>query len=101
VKGIVSWHGHFLVWGIAQEVLAKHVKKLNSRFKAIMPNFAAAHQKQIEYGQFGYKLWYLVKSPYKEYSVGKLREPDEKQGHQDSGTTSAISDRVPVLNCFI
>ena len=80
LKAVVSWHGHFLVWGIEQEVLAKHVKKLNSRFKAIMPNFAAAHQKQIEYGQFGYKLWYIVKSPCKEYSIGKRSKPGEETG---------------------
>jgi hypothetical protein len=80
IKGMVSWHGHFLVWGIEQKILAKHVKKLNNRFKAIMPNFAAADQKQIEYGQFGYKLWYIVKSPCKEYSVGKRSKPDKKTG---------------------
>jgi hypothetical protein len=29
---------------------------------------------------FGHKLWYILKSPSKEYSIGKRREPDEKTG---------------------
>jgi hypothetical protein len=38
-RAMVSWHGHFLVWGIEQEALAKHVKKLNRKFKAIYAQF--------------------------------------------------------------
>jgi hypothetical protein len=72
--------GSLLKEGVKQKALARHVKKLNVEFKGIMPNFKVAHQKQIEYGQFGYKLWYIVKSLCKEYSVGKLSEPDEKTG---------------------
>ena len=79
-RAVASWHGHFLVWGIEQEVLAKHVKNLNGKFEAVMLNFAAAHQKQIEYGQFGYTLWYIVKSPCKEYSVGRRSKPGEETG---------------------
>jgi hypothetical protein len=40
----------------------------------------AVHQKAIEPGQFGYKLWYILKSPCKEYSLGKRRKPDERTG---------------------
>ena len=36
--------------------------------------------KLIELGQFGYKLWYILKSPCKEYSIGKRRKPDERTG---------------------
>jgi hypothetical protein len=36
-----------------------------------MPEFAAAHWKQVEIGKFGQKICYLAKSPSKEYSVGR------------------------------
>lgn len=80
IKDLVSWHGHFLVWGLDQRKIADHVKGINCRCHGIMPYLDAAHQKQIEYGQFGYKLWYIVKSPCKEYSIGKLSKPDKRTG---------------------
>jgi hypothetical protein len=45
-----------------------------------MPGLCAVHQKLIELGQFGYKLWYILKSPCKEYSIGKRRKADERTG---------------------
>jgi hypothetical protein len=71
---LVSWHGHFLVWGIGKKRLSRIIKKLNSKVVAVMPNFDAAHWKQVEVGKFGKKICYLVKSPRKEYSVGKYSE---------------------------
>jgi hypothetical protein len=79
-KNIVSWHGHFLVWGVTEERLAKHLAKIKSRFTPIMPGLCAVHKKAIEPGQFGYKLWYILKSPRKEYSIGKRRKPNERTG---------------------
>jgi hypothetical protein len=49
----VSWHGHFLVWGIGRKRLSRMIKKLNCKLEAVMPNFAAAHWKQVEPGKFG------------------------------------------------
>jgi hypothetical protein len=45
-----------------------------------MPGLCAIHKKSIPREQFGYKLWYILKSPCKEYSIGKRRECDEKTG---------------------
>ena len=70
----VSWHGHFLVWGISRKPLSRMIKKLNCKLEAVMPNFAAAHWKLVERGKFGRKICYLSKSPRKEYSVGKYSE---------------------------
>jgi hypothetical protein len=70
----VSWHGHFLVWGIRRNRLSRIIKKLNTKLEAVMPNFAAAHWKQVEIGKFGKKICYLAKSPCKEYSVGKYNK---------------------------
>ena len=72
---LVSWHGHFLVWGISRRRLSRAIKRLNVKLEAIMPDFAAAHWKQVERGKFGQKICYLAKSPCKEYSVGKYRDP--------------------------
>jgi hypothetical protein len=75
-KNVVSWHGHFLVSGISQRDLEKHLAKVRPRFTPIMPWRCAVHQKTIETGQFGYKLWYIIKSPCKEYSIGKRSKTD-------------------------
>jgi hypothetical protein len=74
---LVSWHGHFLVWGIGRKRLSRIIKKLNCKLEAVMPDFAAAHWKQVERGKFGQKICYIAKSPFKEYSVGKYIEPKE------------------------
>jgi hypothetical protein len=79
-KNVVSWHGHFLVWGITEERLAKYLAKTKPRFTPIMPGLCAVHKKIIPPDQFGYKLWYILKSPCKEYSIGQRRERDEKTG---------------------
>ena len=76
-KNVVSWHGHFLIWGISKKQLEHHLAKIKSRFTPIMPGLCAVHKKIIPRDQFGYKLWYILKSPCKEYSIGKRRKPDE------------------------
>ena len=62
-KSVVSWHGHFLVWGISRKDLQQHLKTIKAQCTPIMPGLCAVHQKLIELGQFGYKLWYILKSP--------------------------------------
>jgi hypothetical protein len=79
-KNVISWHGHCLVWGISKKRLARHLEGIKPRFTPIMPGLCAVHQKTIEPDQFGYKLWYLVKSPCTEYAIGKRRKPDKKTG---------------------
>jgi hypothetical protein len=79
-KNVVSWHGHFLVWGITNHQLAKHLKGIKSRVTPIMPGLCAVHKKIIPRDQFGYKLCYIIKSPCKEYSIGQRRERDERTG---------------------
>jgi hypothetical protein len=79
-KNVVSWHGHFLVWGVTEEGLAKHLKAIRPNFTLIMPSLCAVHKKIIPRDQFAYKLWYIRKSPCKEYSIGQRRERDETTG---------------------
>jgi hypothetical protein len=79
-KNVVSWHGHFLVWGITKNQLARHLGKVKARYTPIMPGLCAVHKKRIPPEQFGYKLWYILKAPRKEYSIGQRREGDEKSG---------------------
>jgi hypothetical protein len=71
---LVSWHGHFLVWGTGRKRLSRIIKKLNTKLEAVMPDFAAAHWKRVERGKFGKKICYVAKSPCKEYSIGKYSE---------------------------
>jgi len=79
-KNVVSWHGHFLVWGITKKQLAKHFKAIKTDFKPIMPGLCAVHKKRSPPDQLGYKLWYILKSPCKEYSIGQRRDRDKKTG---------------------
>ena len=79
-RDVVSWHAHFLVWGISKKQLTHHLARMRPGFTPIMPSLCAVHQKAIEPDQFGYKLWYIVKSPCKEYSIGKRRKPHERTG---------------------
>ena len=44
-KNVVSWHDHFLVWGVSEEQLAKHLKAIKPRFTSIMPGLCAVHKK--------------------------------------------------------
>jgi hypothetical protein len=73
-NNVISWHGHFLVWGVTEKQLAKHLAKTKPCFTPIMPGLCAVHKKIIPRDQFGYKLWYTLKSPCKEYSIGQRRE---------------------------
>jgi hypothetical protein len=79
-KSVVSWHGHFLVWGISEKRLRRHIAKIKSRYTPIMPGRCALHTKLIPPDQFGYKLWYMLKAPRKEYSIGRRRKRDAKTG---------------------
>jgi hypothetical protein len=79
-KNVISWHGHFLVWGVTRNQLARHLAKVRARFTPIMPGFCAVHKKRIPPDQFGHKLWYILKAPRKEYSIGQRRECDGKTG---------------------
>jgi hypothetical protein len=79
-KNVVSWHGHFLVWGISERQLAQHLAKIKSRYTPIMPGRCAVHKKRIPLDQFGYKLWYILKASRKEYSIGQRLAPDKKSG---------------------
>jgi hypothetical protein len=75
-KNMVSWHGHFLVWGIKKKDLVGHFANVKSRLTPMMPGLCAVHQKTIKPDQIGHRIWYINKSPCTEYSIGRRREPD-------------------------
>jgi hypothetical protein len=79
-KNIISWHGHFIVWGITRKELLRWKAKIAYRIAPIMPDMCAIHIKVIPPDQFGQWLWYINKSPRKEYSVGKRSEPNSETG---------------------
>jgi hypothetical protein len=91
-KNVVSWHGHFLVRGATEKQLAKHLKAIRPNFTPIIPGLCAVHTKRIPRDQFGYKLWYILKSPRKEYSIGQRRECDKKNW---SGQVQAKFPKTP------
>jgi hypothetical protein len=53
---------------------------MKPRFTPIMPGLCAVHKKRIPPEQFGYKLWYILKAPRREYSIGQRRKCDKKTG---------------------
>jgi hypothetical protein len=100
-KNVISWHGHFLVWGGTEKDLNGHLNKIKPRFTPIMPGLCAVHKKRIPPGQFGYKLWYIIKSPRKEYSIGRRRNPDEKTGNtrfKQNSRNIRLGHRVKLFN---
>jgi hypothetical protein len=84
-KNVISWHGHCLVWGVSEKQLAKHLAKIKPRFTPITPGLCAVHKKIISPDQFGYKLWYILKAPRKEYSIGQRRECDARTHRSSAG----------------
>jgi hypothetical protein len=82
-KNVVTWHGHFLVWSVTEEQLAKHLEAIKPNFTPIMPGLCAVHKKRIPPDQLGYKLWYILKSPRKEYSIGQRRKFSHKTGARE------------------
>ena len=80
LKNVISLHGHFLVWGVTEKGIYRHLKQIKPRFTPIMPSLCAVHKKEIQPDQFGYKLWYIVKSPRKEYSIGRRFEAGRSTG---------------------
>ena len=80
VKNVVSWHGHFLVWGVTKKQLAEHLEGIKPRFIPICLRSRPVNKKIIKPEWFGHVLWYLIKSPCKEYSIGKRSEPEAKTG---------------------
>jgi hypothetical protein len=100
-KDTVSWHGHFLVWGVTEKDLNRHLNKIKPRFTPIMRGLCAVHKKRIPPGQFGYKLWYIIKSPRREYSIGRRRTPDEKTGNarfKQNSRNIRLGHRVTLFN---
>jgi hypothetical protein len=47
-KNVVSWHGHFLVWGVSKKQLTRHLERVKPRFTPIMPQVCAVHKKEID-----------------------------------------------------
>jgi hypothetical protein len=78
VTDVISWHGHFLVWGTTQRQLQKWRSENRHRLTAIMPYMCAVHFKKVASDDLGRVAAYIVKAPRKEYSVGRRREPDRK-----------------------
>jgi hypothetical protein len=79
-RNIISWHGHFLVWGISQEELLRWRRNVEHRIIRAVPHLTGIHVKQIPSEQLGHRIWYINKSPSKEYSIGKRSENDAKTG---------------------
>ena len=63
------------MWNTDRDDLAAHARKPIRTSSAVMPTLQDVHWKQVEAGEFGSKLRYLLKPPSKEFSVGRLRRP--------------------------
>ena len=100
-KNVVSWHGHFLVWDISRKQLNRHLERIKPRFTPIMPGLCAVHNKAIPPEQFGYKLWYIIKSPREEYSIGRRLKSDKRTGaarFKQNSRTIRPGHRVKLFN---
>lgn len=79
-KNMISWHGHFIVWGQDRRELSRWKKKISSRIEPVVPRRPAVHIKRIPSGQLCQRLCYIIKSPRTEYSIGRRSTPDRATG---------------------
>lgn len=76
-RDVISRHGHFLVWGASRKELLRWRQKLQHRVIRAIKHLTAVHIKKIPPDQLGQRIWYINKSPCKEYSVGKYSKQDK------------------------
>ena len=62
-------HVHCLVWGISAEELAAVCKAIGKQIKPLLPYATAAEFERVRDGDLLQMLWYVCKTPYKQYQV--------------------------------
>jgi hypothetical protein len=66
--------------GRYEKHLTQHLTKIELRFTPLMHGRCAVHNEEIPPDQFGYELWYTIKSPFREYTNGRCSKRDAKTG---------------------
>jgi hypothetical protein len=79
-RRLISWHGHFLVWGVARKDLRAWRKRLREQFRGLMPGMRGIAVKKVRKGRFGPTMEYLLKFQRKEYCIGRRSGTNPKTG---------------------
>jgi hypothetical protein len=71
---IVSWHVHLIVWGTSYATLNRRLAKIRENHQSLIEGIEAAHSVRLESGSaVEEELYYMLKSPLKEYRIAKRR----------------------------
>jgi hypothetical protein len=65
---------HALVWGVGEERLKEHCKRLRKKVRAVLPYATSADYRQVNEGDLLQMLWYMTKAPRKQYQL--YRRPE-------------------------
>lgn len=70
----VSWHVHLIVWGTSYSSLNQRLAAIRERHNSLVEGIDAAHSMRLTDGsKVEEKLYYMLKSPLKEYRIAKRR----------------------------
>jgi hypothetical protein len=85
-KRCISWHAHYLVWGITQADIKALVDRWNKHgvYRPIADGLLGAHASQISPGTLPEVIGYVLKSPANAYRIRK-REFVTRDGEIISG----------------
>src|SRR3954454_2426826 len=72
-------HVRCLVWGVRQRELDAVCRDIRSQIKPLLPYATAAQYKRVRDGDLLQMVWYVCKTPYKQYQLGQREKSDSLQ----------------------
>ena len=77
----VSWHAHFILWGVGRARLAALIDSVSRRNRTLVPGITAGHSRFLRRDQFERKILYMMKGAISEYRVWQDKDVfDPKTG---------------------
>jgi hypothetical protein len=98
---VVSWHGHFLVWGVTEKQLAKHLAKTKPRFTPIMPGLCLPTKSAFRLINSGTSFGIFSNHPVKNIQSASVESVTKKLGWSGLSKIPEKSDQGLGSSCFI
>jgi hypothetical protein len=75
----VLYHLHALVWDIEKKQLREHCRRVRKEIRPVLPYATSAHYAQVREGDLLRMVWYMTKTPRKQYQLSKRATGSLKQ----------------------
>jgi hypothetical protein len=99
IRDVVSWHAHVVVWGKSRQQLRRLFETRSPKLAPVAPHMDAIRIKKVPRKRQGRVLCYVVKSPRREYSVGKRLHPKPgKSPYKHNGRPLRQGHRVKLFH---